>query len=105
MLSERTLHEGQNHLFCNDKSSGFRNWLIEVWMSADNGRVSISKFSSDTDEQKQVLPEAVIFFVLEIKWFAANDIFFSSSNTTCSISTRPCGVLNSKGTLLMLDSF
>ena len=44
-LSERTLHEGQNHLFCNDKISGFRNWFIEVWISADTGRVTISRFS------------------------------------------------------------
>ena len=41
MLSERALHEGQNHLFCDDKTSGFRNWLVEVWMSADTGKVNI----------------------------------------------------------------
>ena len=29
MLSERTFCEGQNHLFCDDKISGFRNWFIE----------------------------------------------------------------------------
>ena len=61
MLSERRLHEGQNHLFCDDKISGFRNWFIEVCMSADTGRVTISRFSSDTEEQKQVLQETVIF--------------------------------------------
>ena len=66
MLSERTLHEGQNHLFCNDKISGFRNWFIEVWMSADTGRVTISRFSSDAEEQKQVLEETVIFCVLQM---------------------------------------
>ena len=43
MLSERTLDEGQNHLFCDNKISGFR--LIEIWMSADTGRVKISRFS------------------------------------------------------------
>ena len=62
MLSERALHEGQNHLLCDDKISGFRNWLIEAWMSADTGRVKISRFSSDSEEQKQVLQETVIFF-------------------------------------------
>ena len=34
-------HEGQNRLFCDDEIFGFRNWLIEVWMSADPGRVII----------------------------------------------------------------
>ena len=34
-------------------------------MLADNGRVIISRFSSDTEEQKQVLQETVFFFVLE----------------------------------------
>ena len=46
VLSERALHEGQNHLLCDDKISGFRNWLIEAWMSADTGRVKISRFCS-----------------------------------------------------------
>ena len=45
MLSETTLHEGQDHLFCDDKISGLKNWLVEVWMSADTGRVKISRFS------------------------------------------------------------
>ena len=61
VLSERRLHEGQNHLFCDNKISDFRNWLIEVCMSVDTGRVTISRFSSDTEEQKQVLQETVIF--------------------------------------------
>ena len=56
--------QGKNHLVCNDKISGFRNWSIEVWMSADTGRVTISRFSSDTVKQKQVLEETVIFCVL-----------------------------------------
>ena len=63
MLSERRLHEVQNYLFCDDKISSFRNWLIEVWMPADTGRVTISRFSSNTDEQKQVLQETVTFCV------------------------------------------
>ena len=57
VLSERTLHEGQNHLFCDDKISVLRNWFIEVCKSADTGRFTISRFSSDTEEQKQVLQE------------------------------------------------
>ena len=30
VLSERALHEGQNHLLSDDKISGLRNWLIEA---------------------------------------------------------------------------
>ena len=73
-------------------------------MSVDTGRVTITRFSSDTEEQKQVLQETVIFCVLQIKWLAANDIPFTSSKTTCSISTTSCWVLKSKGTPLMMDS-
>ena len=102
MLSQRRLHDGQNHLFCDVKISGFKNWFIEVWMSA--GRVTTSRFSSDTDEQKQVLQETVIFCVLQIRWLAAIDIPFSSSKTTCSISATSCWVLKSKGTPLSFDS-
>ena len=40
-LSERALHEGQNHLFCDDKISGLRNWFREVWMSANTNRVRL----------------------------------------------------------------
>ena len=32
-------------------------------MSVDTGRVTISRFSSDTEKQKQVLQETVIFCV------------------------------------------
>ena len=67
VLSERRLHEGQNHLFCDNKISGFRDWFIEVWMSADTGWATISRFSSETDEQKQVLQET--FCVLQIKCY------------------------------------
>ena len=44
-------------------------------MSAGTGRVSVLRFSSDTEEQKQVLQE-IDFCVLEIeiKCLAANDI-------------------------------
>ena len=61
VLSERALHEGQNHLLCDDKISGFRNWLIEAWMSADTGRVKISRFCSDSEKQKQVLRKLWFF--------------------------------------------
>ena len=79
MFSEKRLHEGQNHLYCDDKISVFGNWFIEVWMSADTGWVTVLRFSSGTEEQKQVLQETVIFCVLQIKWLSANDIPFSSS--------------------------
>ena len=100
----KTVHEGPNHLFCDDKISGFRNWLIEIWMSADIGRVKISRFLSDSEEQKQVLQENVIFCVLEINWLAAGDTPFSSSKTTCNISATSCWVLKSRSTPLKLDS-
>ena len=73
-------------------------------MSADTGRVKISRFCSDLEKQKQVLQETKILCVLEINCFAARDTPFSSSKTTCNISTTSCWVLKSKGTRLMLDS-
>ena len=63
VLSQRRLHDGQNHLFCDVKISNFKNWFIEVWLSAETGRVTISRFSFDKDEQKQVLQETVIYCV------------------------------------------
>ena len=104
MLSERALHEGQNHTLCDDKISGFRIWVIEARMSADTGRVKISRFCSNSEKQKQVLQETVIFCVLEINWFAARATPFSSSKTTCNIAATSCWVLKSKGTPLKLDS-
>ena len=104
MLSQRRLHDEQNHLFCDVKVSAFRNWFIEFWMSADTGRVTISRFSSDADERKQVLQKTASFCVLQIRLLAAIDILFSSSKTTCSISAVSCWVLKSKGTPLMMDS-
>ena len=50
-------------LSCNDKMSSSRNWFIKVLMSANTGRVTLSRFSSDTEEQNQVLQETVIFSV------------------------------------------
>ena len=41
--------------------------------------VTISRFFSGAQEQKQVLQETVILFALQIKWLVANDIPFSSS--------------------------
>ena len=73
-------------------------------MSADTGRVKISRFCSDSEKHKQVLQETMIFFVLEINWLAARDTPFSSSKTTCNISATSCWVLKSKGTPLKLDS-
>ena len=104
VLSERTLHEGQTHLFCDDNVSGFRNWFIEAWMSINTCRNKIPRVSSDSDEQKQVLQETMIFCVLEINWLAARDTPFSSSKTTCNISATFSWVLKSKGTPLKLNS-
>ena len=49
VLSDRVLHEGQNHLFPDDKISGLRNCLREVCMPVDTCRDSISRFSSETE--------------------------------------------------------
>ena len=73
-------------------------------MSADTGRVKISRFCSDSEKQKQVLQETVIFCLLQINWLAARDTPFSSSKTTLNISATSCGVLKSKDTPLKLDS-
>ena len=66
-------------------------------MSADTGRVTISRFSSDTDEQKQVLPETVVFCMLQTRWLAVIDIPFSLSKTKCSNSATSCWVLKLLG--------
>ena len=46
-------------------------------MSADTGRITMSRFSSDTDEQNQMLQEPVIFCMLQIIWLPAIDIPFT----------------------------
>ena len=46
VILERTLHKVQNYLLYDDKNCGF----IEVWMLADTGRVSISRFCSGTEQ-------------------------------------------------------
>ena len=71
-------------------------------MSAETGRVTISRFSSDTDGEKQVLQETVIFCVFQIRWLAAIAISFSSSKTTSNISATSRWVLKSKGTPLVM---
>ena len=103
MLSERVLHEGKNHLCCDNKISGLRNWLREVCMSVDTCRgSSISRFSYEIEEHRQVLQDTVILCVLEIKLLAANDTPLTSSKTTCSISAASCWELKLKGATLVL---
>ena len=103
MLSERVLHDGQNHLLPDVKISGLKNCLTEVSIPVDTCRESISRFSSETEEHRQVLQDTVVLNVLEIKLLAANDTPFSSSKTTCSISATSCWELKSKGVTLVLD--
>ena len=79
---ERVLHDGQNHLFPDDKISGLRNCLREVCMSVDTYRDSISKLSSETEEHMQVLQDTVVLRASEIKLLAANNTPLSSSKTT-----------------------
>ena len=67
MLSESALREGQNHLFPDDKISGLRNCLRDLCMSVDTCKDSMSRFSSKTEENKQVLQDTVVLSVLEIK--------------------------------------
>ena len=67
MLSETVLREGQNHLFPDDKISGLRNCLRDLCMSVDTCKDSMSRFSSKTEENKQVLQDTVVLSVLEIK--------------------------------------
>ena len=103
MLSERVLYEGQNHLFPDDKISGLRNCLREVSMSVVTCRDSILRFSSETEEHRQVLQATVVLSVSEITLLAANDKPFSSSKTTYSISATSCWEFKSKVTTLVLD--
>ena len=85
------------------KSQGLEIVLREVCMPVDTGRGSISRFSSETEEHRQVLQDTVVLIVLEIKLLAANDTPLSSSKTTCSISATSCWELKSKGVTLVLD--
>ena len=59
-------------------------------MLVDTCRNSISRFSSETEDNRQVLQDTVVLSVLEIKLLAANDTPFSSSKTTCSITATSC---------------
>ena len=99
--SERVLHEYQNHLFCDDKISGLKSWLIEVFVSLDICNRSISKFSYETEEHRQLMQNTVVLCVLEIKLLVANDTPLSSSKTTSSISAI---VLKSEGAILVVIS-
>ena len=103
MLSERVLHEGQNHLFPDVKISGLRNCLREVCIPVDTCRESISRFSSETEEHRQVLQDTVVLSVLEIKLLAANDMPLSLSKTSYGISATSCWEFKSKGVTLVLD--
>ena len=85
------------------KVSGLRNCLREICVPVDTCRDSISRFSSETEEHRQVLQDTVVLSVLEIKLLAANDTPLSSSKTTCSISATSCWELKSKGVTLVLD--
>ena len=57
-----------------------------------------------TEMNKSRYYKTLLFFELQIRWFAAIDIPFSSFKTTCSISSTSCWVLKSTGTPLMMDS-
>ena len=72
-------------------------------MSVDTCMDSISKFSSETVEHRQVLQDTVVLSVLEIKLLAANGTPLSSSKTTCSISATSSWELKSQGVTLVLD--
>ena len=87
VLLERVLHEGQNHFFPDDLRAN----------------LSISRFSSETEEHRQVLKDAVVLTVLEIKLLLANDTPLSSSKTTCSITATSRWEFKSKGVTFMLD--
>ena len=75
----------------------------QLCMSVDTCMGSISKFSSETVEHRQVLQDTVVLSVLEIKLLAANGTPLSSSKTTCSIPATSCWELKSKGVTIMLD--
>ena len=72
-------------------------------MSVDTCMDSISKFSSETVEHRQVLQDTVVLSVLEIKLLAANGTPLSLSKTTWSISATSSWELKSKGVTLVLD--
>ena len=103
VLSEGVLHEGQNHLFPDVKISGLRNCLRQVCIPVDTCRESISRFSTEAEEHRQVLQDTVVLSVLEIKLLTANETPFSSSKTTCRISATSCWELKLKGVTLVPD--
>ena len=70
-------------------------------MSLDICNRSISKFSYETEEHRQLMQNTVVLCVLEIKLLVANDTPLSSSKTTSSISAI---VLKSEGAILVVIS-
>ena len=77
--------KGKTILFRDDKISALRNCLIEVCMSVDTCRGGILRFSSETEEHRQLLQDTVVLCILEIKLLVANDTPLSSSKTTSRI--------------------
>ena len=72
-------------------------------MLVDTCRGSVSRFSYETGEHRQVLPDTVVLCVFEIKLLATNDTALSSSKTACSISDPSCWELKLKSTALVFD--
>ena len=81
VLSVRQLHDGQNQLLSDSKTSGFKNLEKEELLFGDNEIVRMSNFSSLTEKQKHWLHETLILMVFEIKSLAATEVLFSLSMT------------------------
>ena len=73
-------------------------------MSAGTGRMKISSFFSDSEEQKHVLQETNFSCLLKINWLAARNTPLSSSKTTLNISAAFWWVLKSRGAPIKLDN-
>ena len=84
------LHDGQNHLLSDSKTSGFKNLEKKELIFGDNEIVRMSNFSSLAEKQKHWLHETLILMVFEIKSLAATEVPFSSSVTNCSTSAASC---------------
>ena len=67
VLSVRQLHDGQNQLLSDSKTSGFKNLEKEELIFGDNEIVRMSNFSSLAEKQKHWLHETLILMVFEIK--------------------------------------
>ena len=66
-LSVRQLHDGQNHLSSDSKTSDFKNLDQEELIFADNGIAIMSNVSSLAEKQKHWLQETLILLMFEIK--------------------------------------